>query len=74
MVLASGMFYSGTMGGCGAENLASMLGCGPKTTFSVPKTQHNSSQNAEEFRTGAVSIKTEKNPELQKQIFIQLIH
>lgn len=73
VVLASGMFYFSTMGGCGPENLALMLGCGPKTTFSVPKTQHNSSQNAEEFRTGVVSLK-EKNPELQKQIFIQLVH
>lgn len=35
-MLTSGMFHSSTMGGCRAENQALMLGCGPKTTFSVP--------------------------------------
>lgn len=74
VVLTSGMFYSSTMSGCGAENQALTLGCGPKTTFSVPDTQHNSSQNTEEFRTGAVSLKVLKKPELQKQIFVQFIH
>lgn len=44
VVLTSGMFHSTTMGGCAAENQALMLGYGPKTTFSVPVTQHNMQQ------------------------------